>query len=541
MPAYSGNSCEIITLFPMGVECSVIDAYTPFTNDGGISLFITGGTPPYSINWSNGSHSQNLTNLQVGNYTATVVDYYGDFTGTTTCTVGAETFYLEEFESCTSPGSYIYYLANMTNQYSANTIYSLNLQSGCWISNGVLLYTAQTYYNYTATTVTGPFDTCVECIPTVPQLLNVSGMCLTTFFNNVQWQYQFYSGNTFNGYPSWTGSSPNRLIYFNTGTTMWNITNWGPNFQGTPVLQSAVSPPIGAWTVAGSNQPVTLSLGECEDSISALITSNLPSCTAAQNGTIQVTNAIGGNPPYEYSLNNNPASYQVSNTFTNLPSGLYTVYVQDIIGNVSANVVNLQSSTNVSQYTINLNLVPATVLPTTNTSTQIVKIFNWEISVSPSLPVGKTLTFDITHVANVVRGNGIQSTATNVSTTGTTGGGSYISGTTLSTTSSSTTTACSATLTYSSYVTSAITRTYKAKIIGVGTVKGTVVSTINTPAVTTGCAKTATINNNISITNVTLSNQTICETLNPNVTLLTFNTTKTGLISIGPSGFIIAP
>ena len=74
MPAYSGNTCEIITLFPMGVECSVTDAYTPFTNDGGISLVITGGTPPYSISWSNGSSSQNLTNLQVGDYLNLEVD-----------------------------------------------------------------------------------------------------------------------------------------------------------------------------------------------------------------------------------------------------------------------------------------------------------------------------------------------------------------------------------------------------------------------------------------------------------------------------------
>jgi hypothetical protein len=516
----------------MGVECSVIDAYTPFTNDGGISLVITGGTPPYSVSWSNGSHSQNLTNLQVGDYTATVVDYYGDFTGTTTCTVGAETFYIEEFESCTSPGSYLYYLANMNNQFSANTIYSLNLQSGCWISNGVLLYTAQTYYNYTATTVTGPFDTCVECIPTVPQLLNVSGMCLTTFFNNVQWQYQFYSGGTINGYPSWTGSSPSRTIYFNTGTTMWNITNWGPNFQGTPVLQSAVSPPIGAWTVAGSNQPVTLSLGECEDSISAIITSNLPSCLAAQNGTIQVTSVIGGTSPYEYALNNNAASYQVSNTFTNLPSGLYTVYVQDLIGNVSANVVNLQSQTNVTQYSINLNLVPANGTVLTSSSTVLSKSFVWEISVSPSLPVGKTLTFDITHVTNVIRGSGgVQASASNTPSTGTTGGGVYISGTTSSTTLSSTTTACSSVLTYSSYITSAITRTYNAKIVGVGTVKGTVVATVTTPNGSTTCAPTGTINNNISITNVTLSSQTICETLNPNVTPLTFGITKTGILA----------
>ena len=31
MPAYSGNTCEIITLFPMGIECYVIDKNKFFT------------------------------------------------------------------------------------------------------------------------------------------------------------------------------------------------------------------------------------------------------------------------------------------------------------------------------------------------------------------------------------------------------------------------------------------------------------------------------------------------------------------------------
>ena len=100
MPVLSGNSCQIITLFPMGVECSVTNAYTPFTNDGAISLTITGGTAPYSISWSNGSTNQNITNLQYGDYTATVVDYYGDFSATTTCTVEFDSFYLQKFENC---------------------------------------------------------------------------------------------------------------------------------------------------------------------------------------------------------------------------------------------------------------------------------------------------------------------------------------------------------------------------------------------------------------------------------------------------------
>ena len=165
MPAYSGNTCEIITLFPMGVECSVIDAYTPFTNDGGISLIITGGTPPYSINWSNGSNSQNLTNLQVGDYTATVIDYYGDFTGRTTCSVDYDSFYLEQFEDCQNSGNFVYYVADLPSTFVDGKVYSLTTQTGCWTHSGQTLYTGQSYVNNFAVVSTGPFDTCLDCLP----------------------------------------------------------------------------------------------------------------------------------------------------------------------------------------------------------------------------------------------------------------------------------------------------------------------------------------------------------------------------------------
>ena len=83
-------------------------------------------------------------------------------------------------------------------------------------------------------------------------------------------------------------------------------------------------------------------------------------------------------------------------------------------------------------------------------------------------------------------------------------------------------------------MTSAITRTYNSKIVGVGTVKGTVIATIVVPNGSTTCAPTGTVNNNISITNLTLSNQTICELINTNVTPLTFGITKTGTLT--PAG-----
>jgi hypothetical protein len=79
------NECNVITIFPMGIECVVINPTSPTSEDGEMSVLITGGTPPYKVIWSNGSVSPAIKNLTIGTYTATVIDYYGDFTATTTC------------------------------------------------------------------------------------------------------------------------------------------------------------------------------------------------------------------------------------------------------------------------------------------------------------------------------------------------------------------------------------------------------------------------------------------------------------------------
>ena len=160
MSIYSGNSCNIITLFPMSVQCSVVNAYSPETNDGGVYLIITGGTPPYQITWTNGSQTQNLIGVGAGQYTATVTDYYNDFSATTTCTVGTTSFYLEEFFNCTEPSNKLYYLANNNLLFPSGDTFTLTSQSGCWVSNGITQYSGQSYYNYTATTTSGPFEDC---------------------------------------------------------------------------------------------------------------------------------------------------------------------------------------------------------------------------------------------------------------------------------------------------------------------------------------------------------------------------------------------
>jgi len=94
MGLLSGNSCNIITIFPLGVDCDSLNATTPDDANGLITLYITGGTPPYNVSWDNGSQGTLITNLLPGDYTATVTDYYKDFTATTTCSVGKSYIWL---------------------------------------------------------------------------------------------------------------------------------------------------------------------------------------------------------------------------------------------------------------------------------------------------------------------------------------------------------------------------------------------------------------------------------------------------------------
>jgi hypothetical protein len=539
MPGYSANTCDIITLFPLGAKCSTINSYTPFTNDGGLTLIITGGTPPYTINWSNGSQSQTLYGLSAGEYTATVTDYYKDFTATTKCIVSATTFYLEEFYNCNDVNNKIYYIANLENQTQTGVAFSLNSQLGCWVSNGITLYSGQSYFNYTATTSAGPFSSCTECLPTTPELENTSGLCLTTQVTPISFltppqttvnQYQFYSANTINGYPSWTSNT--LTMYYSTGATKWLVSGWTEG--GTVSLQSTLSPPIGIWTYNGQgNRFANVTQGQCSTFFVINTSTNSPSCEGISNGKIIVNSVVGGTAPYTYSLNN--ILYQTSNIFLGLADGTYTLYVKDIIGNISTKIITLTNQNPITNYQVTLNLVPANP-PVTNSTISREATYNWEIGITPTLPANKEVNFTIFHTTSVSGGTSSVSSPSFVyiNSTGTTGGGQYLTNSTTQTTNNFTNIGC-----HPNYNTTGITRIYTAKIVGTGKVTGQIFKKVTTPNGNSSCAPFASITDTITVNGVILSNNGSCETVIPPINNLSFTISKqANLIYYGLGGGI---
>jgi|LauGreDrversion4_2_1035121.scaffolds.fasta_scaffold631546_1 hypothetical protein len=118
------NQCGVITLFPMYVSCNTTNPSSPTASDGVASLFISGGTPPYSIVWANGSVTQSINNLSVGTYTATVTDSNGDFTINTNCVLSSTTTTTTSTTTTTTLPPCVDFCLDFTPIEDSNIIYA---------------------------------------------------------------------------------------------------------------------------------------------------------------------------------------------------------------------------------------------------------------------------------------------------------------------------------------------------------------------------------------------------------------------------------
>jgi SprB-like repeat protein/type IX secretion system substrate protein len=70
-------SSTIISIAPLSVNCQGQDLLCGEANSGNIEVSLSGGTAPFSFEWSNGAISQNLNDIPAGSYSITVTDING--------------------------------------------------------------------------------------------------------------------------------------------------------------------------------------------------------------------------------------------------------------------------------------------------------------------------------------------------------------------------------------------------------------------------------------------------------------------------------
>lgn len=413
------NECDVITIFPMGVDCMVIQPTSPTSFDGSVGLIITGGTPPYSINWEVGGNSPALTNIGPGKYNATVVDYYGDFTANTTCVLTAETITISgmcfgvsgvtktgiTYFSVESLGfkngkpyyyiqnglesvGYIFWDGPLNLWVFCNT---LECQDGFYesLDNGGLFYPIGNNWIVNNPSKFSIFESysgrCVVT-PINPLPTNLCGTLVSggKKSGNTTQKINFEPIIDPNGNNGWISDDGIYGIYWDNDLTpqRWVLT--GLNNQFVNIINyDSTSPPLSNWQILGSPDFISFTVveGECDQNYTISVNAITNSASCGNGGSIIIT-SNGGVPPYQYSINGG-LSYLNSAIFNNVTPGTYQVNVKD-----SNDVVGVVSNVVVSNTpAVNYDLI----LSITSTSP-----ISFSIT-SPNLPIGESITFDLFH------------------------------------------------------------------------------------------------------------------------------------------------
>lgn len=385
MSNISGNTCSIVTILPLGVECYSVNAESLTSMDGAIYLTITGGSTPYNITWSNELKTKNIYNLAPGSYTATVVDYYGDYSATTTCVIDSNTFNVDYFVNCDDDSQL--FITGLTSTVTEGLVYKFQNNDGCWEYSGQTLWTGQTLTGNTV--VAGPYDSCVECNPPVTPPYYPTILCLySTSGPFTAYPFEYFAD--INNKPAYSGTASNSSAYtinwVTSGyTNQWIVSGLSGNLL---VNTNDTYNPLGSWSLLGTQQTWMASSGACPSApvLDFTITTNDESCDAACDGSLLI-NATGGEGGYTYSLNG--VDYQTTPVFSNLCDQTGVVYVKDSGDTVETRTFTINSGPKKTTYKISLQTKQ--VNTELNYGTQVKSRLEYVVNVTPELPAGVTI------------------------------------------------------------------------------------------------------------------------------------------------------
>jgi gliding motility-associated-like protein len=334
------NGCEITSTITLiepteltsGLDVSVYEGGFNLSGcvpDGWIDLTINGGNPDYTIEWSNGSSAEDLSDLPAGDYEVTVTDINGCVTtqSITLTEPSGLTSDISAFEylsgtniSCfgLSDGSitlvvnggtpdYTFLWSNGATTQNLNGVPAGDYQvtitdaNGCEIVNNITL-TEPDALTQTISAFEYPSGTNISCFG-----LSDGSIDLTIGGGNPDYSYTWNNGGTtedISGLPAGD----------------YDVTVTDINGCEITSAITLIEPEILAQTIGAFEYPSGTNI----------------SCFGLSDGSIDLT-ITGGNPDYTYSWNNGGTTEDISG----IPAGDYDVTVTDINGCVITSTISL--------------------------------------------------------------------------------------------------------------------------------------------------------------------------------------------------------
>ena len=367
------NECTIKTIFPFTAECrTIVPIIGEGNTNGSVSLFVTGGTPPYNF-YSAGTQTQIgvgilptnneyllYENVPAGDYSILVHDFWGDNVQEVTCNIPLvpDPLYVEcqpnspEFGLPTS-GSLDLLITGGTEPYSIYlggdpvSLPIFNLSAGTYTlvieDNGIEDY----FQTETITcTLLNPED-----------LVYPDKLCMNFQYCGVNFYLDFVSASTLNSRPVYNLSTPSEISV--TGMTIYYDNYWLSSIEThnaplpiptdceqSNVVSFKIGNPfsdqpngsnwIGGGTFAGIS-PVVVTSGQCTQITPTLSVNAQGGCGLTDNvGSVVLFANPSSGQPYTYYVDGIEYNTPV---VSNLGNGGHTGQVLDVNGNVS-NVVS---------------------------------------------------------------------------------------------------------------------------------------------------------------------------------------------------------
>jgi len=317
------TSLKVITIYqPNAITASslVTDVSCHGESTGIIDLSPTGGTTPYTYNWSNGYITQDLINVFSGNYSVTISDANSCSSSLIPATINqpaeaVQSSYIYQDISCAfGDDGYV-----DLSVWGGTAPYTFNWNSGLLLTEDASNLTASTY-----TVLITDSKGCQESNSVV---LSEPTMLTSTITGTDVLCYGTSTG-TVNLTPS-GGTAPYSYAWVNSTLTLGNTEDLSniPAEDYTVTITDAKG--CTTTNLITINQPNLLT---------SEIVSNNVSCFDGTDGNIDLIIA-GGTPAYTYNWVNSTNNVGVSQDLLNITAETYSVEITDLNGCVATNSV----------------------------------------------------------------------------------------------------------------------------------------------------------------------------------------------------------